>query len=79
LLNPTWAGFGDNTEKMNIAIETLHLPNGQKENVMNDWKNNVCAPANIGTTIISERKGNKSTISGIFSNNYFYGTDSTGI
>ncbi|XP_068490845.1 uncharacterized protein [Phaseolus vulgaris] len=56
-------GFGDNTEKMNIAIETLHLPNGQKENVMNDWKNNVCAPANIGTTIISERKGNKSTIS----------------
>jgi len=60
--NNDLTGSGDNTEKMNIAIETLHLPNGQKENAMNDSENNVCAPANIGTT---ERKGNKSIISGM--------------
>ncbi|XP_014513714.1 uncharacterized protein LOC106772072 isoform X2 [Vigna radiata var. radiata] len=54
----------DNTEKINIATETLHLPNGGKEIVMNDWENNLCAQADIGTAIISDRKGKKSTISG---------------
>lgn len=59
------AGSSDNTEKINIATETLHLPNGGKEIVMNDWENNLCAQADIGTAIISDRKGKKSTISGM--------------
>ncbi|XP_020216183.1 uncharacterized protein LOC109799936 isoform X2 [Cajanus cajan] len=59
-------GFGDNMEKMNTARETPNLPNGQKENVMNELEKekNIFAQANIGTAIISEIKGNKSTISG---------------
>nr|KYP65465.1 hypothetical protein KK1_011700 [Cajanus cajan] len=58
-------GFGDNMEKMNTARETPNLPNGQKENVMNELEKekNIFAQANIGTAIISEIKGNKSTIS----------------
>uniref|UniRef100_K7N4Q5 Uncharacterized protein n=1 Tax=Glycine max TaxID=3847 RepID=K7N4Q5_SOYBN len=55
--------FGDNMEKMNTARETPNLPNSKKENVMNDLEKNICAQANIGTAIISEIKGNKSTIS----------------
>ncbi|XP_017414730.2 uncharacterized protein LOC108326017 isoform X2 [Vigna angularis] len=62
--NNDLTGFGDNMEKINIPTETLHLPNGGKEIVMNDWENNLCAQADIGTAIISERKGKKSTISG---------------
>ncbi|XP_027933906.1 uncharacterized protein LOC114189516 isoform X3 [Vigna unguiculata] len=63
--NNDLAGFGDdNMEKMNIEIETLQLSNDQKENLMNDLENNLCAQADIGTAIISEGKGNKSTFSG---------------
>ncbi|WVY97369.1 hypothetical protein V8G54_029520 [Vigna mungo] len=51
-------GFGDNMEKINIATDC------GKEIVMNDWESNLCAQADIGTTIISDRKGKKSTISG---------------
>ncbi|KAL2601151.1 hypothetical protein AAZV13_10G150900 [Glycine max] len=57
-------GFGDNMQKMTTERETPNLPNSQKENVMNDLEKNICAQANIGTAIISEIKGNKSTMSG---------------
>ncbi|TKY51883.1 hypothetical protein E2542_SST23403 [Spatholobus suberectus] len=57
-------GFGDNMEKMNTTRDTPNLPNGQKENVMNDMEKNICDQANIETAIISEIKGNKYTISG---------------
>ncbi|KAK7391690.1 hypothetical protein VNO78_20109 [Psophocarpus tetragonolobus] len=59
-------GFGDNMEKIDTARETPNLPNSQKENVMNDLEKKICTQANIGTAIISEIKGNKSTISGQF-------------
>jgi len=66
-------------EKMNIEIETLQLSNDQKENLMNDLENNLCAQADIGTAIISEGKGNKSTFSGMCCNHHFYDTHRTGI
>jgi len=65
------AGFGDNMEKMNTARETPNLPNSKKENVMNDLEKNICAQANIGTAIISEIKGNKSTISDMSCHHHF--------
>ncbi|KAG4395344.1 hypothetical protein AAZX31_20G191600 [Glycine max] len=64
-------GFGDNMEKMNTARETPNLPNSKKENVMNDLEKNICAQANIGTAIISEIKGNKSTISDMSCHHHF--------
>ncbi|RDX74042.1 hypothetical protein CR513_46251, partial [Mucuna pruriens] len=51
-------------EKINTARETPNLPISQKENVMNVWEKNMCDQANIEIAIISEIKGNTSTISG---------------
>ena len=56
---------------MTTERETPNLPNSQKENVMNDLEKNICAQANIGTAIISEIKGNKSTMSGMCFHHHF--------
>ncbi|CAJ2628081.1 hypothetical protein L195_g005587 [Trifolium pratense] len=71
--NPTSdTGSGDNLKKMNSAIGTPDLPNGQRENLMNHLEKNICVPANIeieATKIfdITEKENKSSTISGQFS------------